>query len=478
MTQPVTPDLTNAGMDVTELAVGAKDVIASTAERFTSVIEGLLQHLSLENVLMQIAAVFVSMAIGYVISRRINTLVDRVLPGEDVRGLGAYARRALVAFTHNVSFSFISGSLLALIVYCIVKIFEFAPQSMVIARVCYNILYAFALLSLLMAFLQGGIGLRMITPGVRRIVTIIFWVMAVLQFFGILTDIIQYLDTTVIPIGGGSMTVWKLLVAIVSVLLTLGVANWLASLVNQMVEGLENMSENIKVVLKRVVTVIFMVLAVIIALGTVGIDLTILSVFGGAVGVGLGFGLQKIASNYISGFIILLDKSIKIGDLVTVGGFKGRVTEINTRFTVVRNNDGVENIVPNESFVTSAVLNHSYTESTSVQYIDISVAYDADVERALAIMLEEGMRARQRIDTGRRGWAYLDTFGDSGINLRLGFWVKDPVNGVAGLKTAISLAILKRFAEEGIEVPYNQLEVNLRKVDVGEIPVRMKVQSS
>ena len=183
-------------------------------------------------------------------------------------------------------------------------------------------------------------------------------------------------------------------------------------------------------------------------------------------------------SNYISGFIILLDKSIKIGDLVTVGGFKGRVTEINTRFTVVRNNDGVENIVPNESFVTSAVLNHSYTESTSVQYIDISVAYDADVERALAIMLEEGMRARPRIDTGRRGWAYLDTFGDSGINLRLGFWVKDPVNGVAGLKTAISLAILKRFAEEGIEVPYNQLEVNLRKVDVGEIPVRMKVQSS
>ena len=457
MTQPVTPDLTNAGMDVTELADGAKDVIASTAERFTSVIEGLLQHLSLENVLMQIAAVFVSMAIGYVISRRINTLV---------------------AFTHNVSFSFISGSLLALIVYCIVKIFEFAPQSMVIARVCYNILYAFALLSLLMAFLQGGIGLRMITPGVRRIVTIIFWVMAVLQFFGILTDIIQYLDTTVIPIGGGSMTVWKLLVAIVSVLLTLGVANWLASLINQMVEGLENMSENIKVVLKRVVTVIFMVLAVIIALGTVGIDLTILSVFGGAVGVGLGFGLQKIASNYISGFIILLDKSIKIGDLVTVGGFKGRVTEINTRFTVVRNNDGVENIVPNESFVTSAVLNHSYTESTSVQYIDISVAYDADVERALAIMLEEGMRARPRIDTGRRGWAYLDTFGDSGINLRLGFWVKDPVNGVAGLKTAISLAILKRFAEEGIEVPYNQLEVNLRKVDVGEIPVRMKVQSS
>lgn len=477
MTEPVTHDLANA-MDVTELTDGAVDVIASTAERFTSVIEELLRHLSVENVLLQLGAVLLSMAIGYFLSRRLNKLADKLLPGESVRGLGAYARRALVAFTHNVSFSFISGSLLALIVYCIISFFGFAPQSMVIARVGYNILYAYALLSLLMAFLQGGMGLSMITPAVRRIVTITFWVMAVLQFFGILTDVVKYLDSTVIPIGGGSMTVWKLFVAIVSVLLTLGVANWLASLVNQMVDGLENMSNNIKVVLKRVVTVVFMILAVIIALGTVGIDLTILSVFGGAVGVGLGFGLQKIASNYISGFIILLDKSIKIGDLVTVGGFKGRVTEINTRFTVVRNNDGIENIVPNESFVTSAVLNHSYTETACIQYIDISVAYDANVERALAIMLEEGMRPRPRIDTDRRGWAYLDNFGDSGINLKLGFWVKDPANGVAGLKTAISIAILKRFAEEGIEVPYNQLEINIRKVDAGDIPVSMKVKSS
>ena len=133
MTQPVTPDLTNAGMDVTELADGAKDVIASTAERFTSVIEGLLQHLSLENVLMQIAAVFVSMAIGYVISRRINTLVDRVLPGEDVRGLGAYALPRARRLHAQRFLQLHLGSLLALIVYCIVKIFEFAPQSMVIA---------------------------------------------------------------------------------------------------------------------------------------------------------------------------------------------------------------------------------------------------------------------------------------------------------------------------------------------------------
>lgn len=469
-----TGELVPGGLDVSKITDGAAEVIAATADRFTDVIHQLLAHLSWENVILQIMAVLLSALLGWWLSRRLNRQIDRLLPAPETRGIKAYARRFVVAFTHNVSFSLIAGSILALVVYAIVKTADYTPQSMVIARVGYNIFYAYALLSLLMAFLHGGMGLRVITPGVRRIVTITFWILAFLQFFGILTDVVDYLDSTVIPIGGGSMTVWMLFVAIVSVLLTLGIANWLASLINQLIDGLENLSDNIKVVLKRVITVTFMVLAVIIALGTVGIDLTILSVFGGALGVGLGFGLQKIASNYISGFIILLDKSIKIGDLVTVGGFRGRVTEINTRFTVVRNADGVESIVPNESFVTSAVLNHSYSEHASVQYIDISVAYDADVERALAIMLEEGSRPRPRIDTNRRGWSFLDAFADSGINLRLGFWVKDPVNGTAGLKTEIALAILKRFQEEGIEVPYNMLEINLRKVDAGEVPVKLE----
>ena len=474
MATPENPELVPGGLDVSKLTDNAAEVISATADRFTDVIQQLLHHLSWENVILQLIAVLVSAGLGFWLSRRVNRLVDKWTPELGAKGMAAYGRRFVVGFTHNVSFSLLAGSILALVVYVIVKMTDYSAQSMVIARVAYNIFYAYALLSLLMAFLHGGMGLRVLTPGVRRVVTITFWVLAVLQFFGILTDVISYLDSTVIPIGGGSMTVWMLFVAIVSVLLTLGIANWLASMINQLIDGLDTLSDNIKVVLKRVITVTFMVLAVIIALGTVGIDLTILSVFGGALGVGLGFGLQKIASNYISGFIILLDKSIKIGDLVTVAGFRGRVTEINTRFTVVRNADGVESIVPNESFVTSSVLNHSYSEHASVQYVDISVAYDADVERALAIMLEEGMRPRPRIDTERRGWAYLDTFADSGINLRLGFWVKDPVNGTAGIKTEIAIAILKRFKEEGIEVPFNQLEINLRKCDMGELPVRVK----
>lgn len=187
--------------------------------------------------------------------------------------------------------------------------------------------------------------------------------------------------------------------------------------------------------------------------------MTILSVFGGALGVGLGFGLQKIASNYVSGFIILLDKSIKIGDLVTVGGFRGKVVEINTRFTVVRSLDGIENIVPNEAFVTSAVLNHSYTDEANTQYVAVTIDFNADVDRALAVMLEEVSRDRPRIVKGRKPWAYVDSFGDSGINLKAAFWLADPVNGSVGIKTAITLDIVRRFREEGIRIPYNRLEV-------------------
>ncbi|MGN1149618.1 MAG: mechanosensitive ion channel family protein [Sutterella sp.] len=468
-----TETIVNTADKLPDITGEAAEVISGTVGRFTGVIDQLVANLSWENVLLQLAAVLLSAACGYWLSHILDAAVARFKPEEGEKGISAYFRRFAIGFLHNVSFSFLSGSVLALAVYIIVHGFGFPERSMVIARVAYSIFYAYALLSLVLAFLQGVIGWRVITPSLRRFVSITFWVLAVLQFFGILSDVVAYLDSTVIPIGGGRMTVWMLFVAVVSVLLTLGVANWLAAIVHQFVEGLENLSANIKVVLNRVVTVVFMILAVIIALGTVGIDLTILSVFGGALGVGLGFGLQKIASNYISGFIILLDKAVKIGDLVTVGGFRGRVTEINTRFTVVRSNDGIENIVPNESFVTSAVLNHSYTEEAAVQYVDISVAYDADVERALAIMLEEGMRERPRIDTSRRGWAYLDKFGDSGIDLRLGFWIKDPANGTAGLKTQIALAILRRFNEEKIEVPYNRLEINLRECDAKSVPVKV-----
>lgn len=440
------------------------------------VVQEIATRLSWENVVLQLALIAGAMLLGWMASRAVNKRVEQIPAPERNRRYVRHLRNIFVEFIENISFSFISGSLLALGCYFMVMSLGYAANTLILCRVAYNVLFAFALLSLILALIQEIMGEHVISNGMRRTVVILFWILVVLQFFGVLGEVVRFMESTKIPFGGENVTVWTCFVAVLTVILTLGVANWLSGIADALISSSSNLSPNLRLAVSRVVRIVLFVVAVIIGLSSVGIDLTVLSVFGGALGVGLGFGLQKIASNYVSGFIILLERSVKIGDLVEVGGFKGRVTQINTRFTVVRNNDGIENIVPNETFVTSSVLNHSFTEEASVQYVSISVAYGADVKRALAIMLEEGMRERPRIVKGRRGWAYLDSFGDSGINLKLGFWVKDPVNGVAGLKTEIATTILERFNAEGIEVPFNQLEINIRKADVGEIPVKVSKQ--
>lgn len=451
----------------------ATDAVKNTSHWFEQFFENLFANLSWENILLQIGAVVAAFFFAVMFSRYLHRHIPEWLPPENDRRVRAGLKRFGLGMLENVAYGFIAGSIIALESYILVVLFGFPSRSLVLCRIFYSFFYAFSLLSIVLGFLQAAVGRNVITPSLRKSVTIIFWFLAVLQFFGILSTLINLLDTTRIPIGNGDMTLWKLFMAIFSVLLTLAAANWLSSIAAQFIDNAPSISLNQKVVLKRIVAVGLIILAVIIGLGTVGIDLTVLSVFGGALGVGLGFGLQKIASNYISGFIILLDKSIKIGDLVSVGGFRGKVTEINTRFTVVRSADGIENIVPNETFVTTAVQNFSYTDTAAIQYVQISVAYGADVERALAIMLEEASRERPRIVPGRKGWAYLKGYGDSGIDLEMGFWLADPVNGSAGIKTEIALAVYHRLNEENIEIPYNRLEVTLR-----DALVPLKVEST
>lgn len=429
--------------------------------------------LSWESFLWQSVTVLVAIALGYVLSRQLNTFVSNYRPEASNRTYGAHCLRTLVVFVQSMSMSLISGCTISLGSYIMVVYGKFS-ENLILCRLAYYGYFAYAIFLFLLALLQNLWGEHVISPKLKRILSAFFWFLTILHFFGILEEIITVLDSTKIPLGQGQLTLWTALIALITVVFTLGLANWGSKQVAGIIDSTTHWNYSLKTVVNRIIYIVMMVLAVVISLGAVGIDLTVLSVFGGALGVGLGFGLQKIASNYISGFIILLDRSVKVGDLVEVSGFRGRVTAINTRYTVVRNNDGIECIVPNENFVVSTVINHSYTEEASVQYISISIAYDADIDRALEIMREEGARPRPRIVQNRKGWAYLDSFGDSGINLKLGFWVEDPVNGTASLRTDISTAIYRRFVQEGIEVPYNQLEINLRRCDAREVPVVVK----
>jgi len=206
-----------------------------------------------------------------------------------------------------------------------------------------------------------------------------------------------------------------------------------------------------------------LVVAVLVALPAVGIDLTVLSVLGGAIGVGIGFGLQKVASNYISGFIVLLDRSVRIGDLVTVDNKYGEVSQINTRYTLLKALDGTETIVPNETLITQTVVNHSLSKPNVRIGIPVQVSYDTDLEQAQSLMLDAA-RSHDRVIHDEPEYlpkVFLREFADNGIQMELGVWIRDASEGQGNLRSDINWAIWRGFKAAGIEIPFPQRVVHL-----------------
>jgi small-conductance mechanosensitive channel len=288
------------------------------------------------------------------------------------------------------------------------------------------------------------------------------WVVVALHIMGLLPDVIDVLEAISFTLGKQKLTLWLLLQGLAAVLATMLGALWLGTLIENRLDRAEGLDVNLRVVFARLARALLIVTAVLISLPLVGIDLTMLSVFSGALGVGLGLGLQKIASNYVSGFIILLDRSIRIGNLISVGTDRGTVTRITTRFTVLRGLTGVEALVPNELLVSSVVQNESFSDHKVRIAMPIQISYDSDIERAMAI-LEAAAAAQERVISEPPPRTFLLAFADSGINLELGFWIADPEEGTGALRTDINLQIWREFQSAGISIPFPQREVRVFK---------------
>jgi small-conductance mechanosensitive channel len=288
------------------------------------------------------------------------------------------------------------------------------------------------------------------------------WGIVALHLTGLLPEVIDVLESIAFHAGKQKLTLWNVLQGIVAVLTTVLVALWLSSAIESRLHAAVGLDNNLRAVLARLSRALLIMLAVLIGLPMVGIDLTTLSVFGGALGVGLGFGLQKIASNYVSGFILLLDNSIRIGNIITVGADRGEVTRITTRYTVLKNLAGVEALVPNELLVGSVVQNESYSDPQVRVALPVQVSYDSDLERAMAIMTAAA-KAQTRVLTDPAPMVLLKEFAESGINLELGFWVADPETGVGGLRSDINLTLWRKFKQAGISIPFPQREVRILK---------------
>lgn len=322
------------------------------------------------------------------------------------------------------------------------------------------------LVSLALARMFAYVLRRVLPQGIfltsfERVVTVVIWLGVILHLTGLAVPVIEALEQVSVPVGKQKLDLWMLVHGTVTVGVTLLVALWVASLIESRLMAAERLDANLREVMARLAKAVLAVIALLSSLALVGIDVTALSVFSGALAVGLGFGLQKIASNYVSGFIILLDRSIRLGNLVAVDATTtGTVSQITTRYTVLKTLTGTEVIIPNEYLVSNIVRNLSFSDTRVRVAVIVQVSYQTDLDRAMQIMIEAA-RQQERVLSDPGPAVMLTDFAESGINLELGFWIPDPEAGTGGVRSDINLAIWKAFRENGIEIPYPQREVRV-----------------
>jgi small-conductance mechanosensitive channel len=290
------------------------------------------------------------------------------------------------------------------------------------------------------------------------------WILLALHLSGILPEILAALESIKFNIGKNPINLLIALQGLLTIVITIFIALWGSRIFENRLLRVHNINMNLRVVLAKLLRVILLFIAIMIALSAVGLDITMLSVFGGALGVGLGFGLQRIASNYVSGFIILLDKSMQIGDVVTIDMHYGVVSDLRTRYLVLRKLDGTEVIIPNETMITNPVINHSFTDHKARVQLPIQVSYDSELEVAMQLMREAAER-HPRVLVEPAPSVQIRGFGESGIDLMLIVWIPDPEEGSAALQSEIYLEIWQAFKQNNISIPYPQREVRILNVN-------------
>jgi small-conductance mechanosensitive channel len=294
----------------------------------------------------------------------------------------------------------------------------------------------------------------------ERIIAAVIWSWMALYITDLAPYAIEALEQVDFAIGKQRFDLWTISHGVVTVFLTVVFALWVAGIIEARLMRVESMDSSLRIVGIRVTRALLTVIALVASLSLVGIDMTALSVFTGALGVGLGFGLQKIASNYVSGFIILLDRSIRLGNIVQIGTDVGQVTQITTRYTVLKHPGGTEYIVPNETLISSVVQNQSYSDTRMRLTTVVGVAYDSDIDLAMRLMTEAAS-AQPRVLAEPPPKVFLTQFADSSINLELGFWIIDPEEGKGNVVSDINLAIWRIFRAHAIEIPFPQRDVRI-----------------
>ena len=416
-----------------------------------------LDDLREPGILWQVGAIVLCIAIGWGLARFMRHRFLQRTPADEAHGT---VRRIGVR-----SFARVLGPLLILGLLAVAKLVLTRNHIHVnLLRLAFPLFASFALIRTAFYLLRrvfarhGPLGATILT--FEKIFSLLVWLAVAMYITGLWPDVFDYLNDTLLPLGRHKVSLATILQAAASVVVLLMVALWAGAALEERLMGVEGMHSSLRVVMARMSRAVLIVVAVLVSLNMVGIDLTVLSVFGGAFGVGLGLGMQKIASNYVSGFVILLERSLAIGDMISVDKYTGKVTRINTRYTVLQGLDGVETVLPNEMLISGPVQNQSLSSRMVRVSTLLNVAYGSDLDALIPVLEALAVGVPRVLETPAPGVS-LNKFSPDGFELELGFWISDPEGGRGGVVSDVNKKIYALVKAGDIKLALPGLDTRL-----------------
>ena len=396
----------------------------------------MLTDLTTSTALWELVIIFAALTVAWVINGALRDHVVRNAPEKWKLGIGG-VNRVLFPLSTLIFVQF--GKLV---------LTHWQHTSML--HLASTLLFAMAVIRLAVYAIRyivapGGL-LKTLENGISGFI----WILLALHLSGLLSQLFQVLEDVKFKIGSHPVDLLLVVQAILTILITIFVALWFSRYIENKIMRAEHVSVNMRVVLTKLLRMLLLTIAILIALSAVGLDITFLSVFGGALGVGLGLGLQRIASNYVSGFIILLDKSMQIGDVITVDKHYGVINDLRSRYLILAKVDGTHVIIPNEALITTSVVNHSLVEHKGRVQVNVNISHDSNLDLAMELINDEAMRL-DRILMKPAPEVLIRGMTENGIDLTLSVWIMNPETGNSALQSALYLNIWRAFESNTIK---------------------------
>jgi small-conductance mechanosensitive channel len=410
-------------------------------------IDDLLSDMALPNIWVEVASLLACLALAYGLCRA-------VAKGFSAQGDSVWLGRKTL-----------DGLLFPLLALALTFVANYAvgrSQTLSVLKVAVPVLVSLAAIRLIARTLALSFPHSGLARMTERLFLWMVWVLAVLWIIGLLPGVLTELEAIKLAFGKSKISLRTIIEGLLSAGLVIIVTLWISSVIERRVlrDAVQDLS--MRKIMANGVRALLILFGMLFALSAIGVDLTALSVLGGALGVGIGFGLQKLASNYVSGFVILLERSVRIGDSIKVDGFEGKVSDIKTRYTLIRALNGREAIVPNEKLITERVENLSLADPKVMLLSTVTVGYDSNVAQVQKLLCSAAA-VSQRVLNNPAPVAHLSQFAPDGLEFTLVFWICDPDNGQMNVKSEINVEILLALRAAKIDIPYPQRVVHTSK---------------